>query len=347
MKKFKYIIISIFILGVALCFTGIMLGADVFVYVSNNGVEIHNEDVIPNTQRINFNEKITNIGINLNGCKINVVESDKFGILINDHTLEYSVEDNKLSVFEKGLTNDIRFYVGPLVGLNVGINNKPNLPKVAQTTVTLYLPSETKLNEFLINGNACDIKIDTINSDIINIKNSYDDISLNNITANKLNVFSTSGDVMLDNVITETIDLANEYDTSTLTNITTDNLNISSTNGEVSLDYIDAEIIKLTNAYADVTCNNITANALKATVNNGELDVSGKILGDIYIENSYDEISLNLDGNIEKYNLDLSTQYENIHLNGKEVENTIIDNNANYNVKIIGENSAIVLNFNG
>ena len=234
-KPIKIILIilgSLAIILLAMFVFAKILGAELRLYTSKNSLKSVSESIPL--------ENIDNINIYSKFADINIKSTEEENLKVvkyytnNDNSYEKEVSDSTISI------SDFNNY--KCIGICI------NMPHY-----DIFIPTSYKGN----------ITIKTVSGDITSFKD---------LIAPELNIKTTNGNITLDNTInTNTISINSVSGDITINDITADHLNISTTNGNLNITSIDSPTNIITTASGNITLNNLVGgidiNSISGDVN--------------------------------------------------------------------------------
>ncbi len=257
-KNLAYVLIVILLLIVLSLIS--MMGA----VIKNGGLIFYSgdyKDIIK--EEVYTLDSIENISLNLKSSDVEFLISDTNELKIIQYggkkSKEYNEAVNNKSI--KIVDNPINFMF-----FNFGNNSR----------YEVYLPN-SYAGDLLVNTVSGEITIDDfdLNMKEIEIESVSGDIRLNSkIVASEAKVKTVSGEISIKQISSDKMELGTTSGDIEVNNIVSDNLNISTVSGEVSIDYV-SNMAKINTTSGDVTINDalITEDSRISTVS-GEVSVS-------------------------------------------------------------------------
>lgn len=308
---------KIFILGLILCFAGLIVEICSGLYIK----KVYYEQTTYNTEPLYIKdldlEEFKNINIEIANSDIEFIDSQKYGISICYYTnakgycVEYSMEDNELRVKDNLSKIDKGIYT-PFYSLSA------QYPPVGY--VKVYIPTKNTYNE---------INITTLRDSDISIN-----IADNKLKCNELNISSNTvterfnNNVKLNNIVSQDTEITLDNVNSIIRNLTSDRLyyyndggksifenindidknkiEILTNRGKVEISNMASQNIIYENFYGKSKFDNIIAKHLEINDVNGETDISK--MKSYYVDYNCEGEGSSKLKNIDVNNLDLKIQ---------------------------------------
>lgn len=188
-----------------------------------------------------------------------------------------------------------------------------------------------------ITANSGDCGLDEVQSNQLNVTAEYGKVKLNEIKAEELVVDAASGDVLLANVSADIVDIVAEYGDVTMDVLNGDTCTIEAQSGKCELDTIhlvnlmlDAEYgnvnlseIEVDKIVVDADSGNITCRDLIAKLSEwkaeyGNVSIENATINDVNIVCESGNCEVDLIGNVEEYDKDITVDAGNLKINGEE-----------------------------
>lgn len=156
------------------------------------------------------------------------------------------------------------------------------------------------LSELLVNCNSGNITIENQNIDKLVINSRYGNVKLNDIKANYVNIVGGSGNTNINGIVSNDVEIKVDYGNTDIRNAHIEELNINSR-----------------------SCN---------------IDYTGLSKTNLYISSDYGNITLDLFGKKEDYNMDIYQSYGNLTIDGAKHGSPLTSKSNNDSENIININ---------
>ena len=172
--------------------------------------------------------------------------------------------------------------------------------------IEIYLPADAVLNTIDIKAVSGDLKVDKLNSDKVYLQLMSGDVRLGEFNGKYFMVKATSGNVKIENGNVDTIDL--------------------------------------TLLSGDLSVTQLTCQQFIADMTSGNINVRGAIKGDIRIKALSGDIRLQLDGQQQDYNRNITVLSGDVYIN-RDKGGGRVDFNGPYNIDINATSGNVRIDF--
>lgn len=289
--KIKTIVkLSTLAIVIGFVFTGMGYAFDENVFIENN----NSSDCYDSTSEeyLIYSKKLhafKNINVETDLNSIEIIPSDQYKLDLKykkDHiNIKYKIENETLSIKEEKIKSDTY--------------NLEYYKKNKDSSIRIYIPKESKLNNLSASSNISNIHLNELNVDNMDLSCDTGNINIDKCKVEKLNIITATGSINV-----------NELDSL--------DSKFKSNMGNINI------------------LNSIIKENLELSNNLGHTKFKGKILGNINVSNNLGNIELDIDKNEAEYNYNLKTDSGNIIINDEVKSRKFIKNNKsefNMNLK--------------
>lgn len=354
MKSFKKTMLifggAVLLIGIILSIIGLSLGGSTVLYINKSGIHT-SKDLVEYKQPKTPLGDINKVNISTNLCDIEIIKSDGYYIeysYIGENTKESHRVENGELIYEEPDSNN----TWNISYFNFGDYNNSN----TQNYIKLYIPEDASFEDFTINSSSGDVNLSNFDTNTLSIDASYGDVSLKNINTSTSTITLSSGDSSIEDFKVQTLDYSNSYGDANFKRINSsdhpqttnadDNITLSLSSGDISMDKVNTNSLTIDNSYGDVSLNNINTNSFSNELSSGSLDITSSFLGNMDIYNSYGDVDISLSSPITSYDYDITCDFGDIEVDGREFENEVHSlNNHTYTIKINVSSGDVDLDF--
>lgn len=350
MKKFILIVViinaSLLLLGGVLLGLGILLGGKTSFSFNLNDKEFIEPVYVDNSFNL---DDFSSMNIDIKKAKLYIEESDKCGIeyhLLEDLVPEINVENGKLSVVQKDnnfipvniLTIQEEQYIKIYATKDqiVDIQSSSGGVEIKNVNIDGKITSQSgSLSIEGSEGDSLDIKVSSGRTTIDNVKynslksdQSSGKFIIKDAEVATLNVRSLSGGIDMENVTAESIEGNSTSGGVDFTNVNAKKANLDVTSGSFNMDGCEIDDL-----IAESTSGGVKAEDTR--IDNANLDVSSG------------GVNLNLSGDVNDYDFDLSVTSGSIRINDEKKDGDyILSTGKDKKIKVETSSGGINININ-
>lgn len=350
MKKFILIVViinaSLLLLGGVLLGLGILLGGKTSFSFNLNDKEFIEPVYVDNSFDL---DDFSSMNIDIKRAKLYIEESDKCGIeyhLLEDLVPEINVENEKLSVVQKDnnfipvniLTIQEEQYIKIYATKDqiADIQSSSGGVEIKNVNIDGIITSQSgSLSIEGSEGDSLDIKVSSGRTTIDNVKynslksdQSSGKFIIKDAEVATLNVRSLSGGIDMENVTAESIEGNSTSGGVDFTNVNAKKANLDVTSGSFNMDGCEIDDL-----IAESTSGGVKAEDTR--IDNADLDVSSG------------GVNLNLSGDVNDYDFDLSVTSGSIRINDEKKDGDyILSTGKDKKIKVETSSGSINININ-
>ncbi len=360
--------------GLLMMGLGIVTGAQKWIQVTKNGVEI--VDTTPHTESNPSLAAFTAIDMQVPGANVQLKKGDTFGIELttygNTEALSYSVQNDTLTV-----TGEENEDIWKFLNLNLTFQYNNNL-------VVVYLPEGADFEKVSIQNRSGSTEIDALHVKDLSVVCSYGSLTMQDVTAVKTDIDMKNGSCNVSGLSTASLAYQNEYGKGTFQNVSQESggtMQFTAGNGSLKLQDVTAGTLQFANTYGSTTLKDVTADAVSGESKHGGLKISASSLGNVQLRSGYGSIhatglettgldvvnkngSTELQGSFagkntlqatygrvqfetslpkESYFLSLESKYGSIHVDGEDYSENVhtIDGTYENSLQIYASNGSV------
>ena len=284
-RVFWSILGSLTACGILLSAVGFALGSEPGMVVDASGIHAITREEQTASHSINQpeTEEFSQVSLETGSAQVDFVPSDHYGFSVQwqgQDTYQWSVENGTLTIQrlprEQGNAY-LHLYL-------------PFWELLDEShTVTVYYPAETTLNTISISGGAEDLSLENLHANRLEIDNDYGDITLSKVTAQAAEITAQSGNIQLTSGEIGQLTLTDEYGDISLEQVTAEALSAQLSSGNFTASGCSADTMQVDDLYGDVTLEETTAEELNLSCQNGEITAQGD-LGGGTLESQYGNV---------------------------------------------------------
>jgi len=182
-SRHTHIAITMIAFGILLALIGYFSGGKWSLVLTDEGIQLpENNTLVNNSYKL---DDFTYINAINHYGDVEIVASDRFALetsVIKDDDVTYSVKDHTLTVETKSKKKN---------GFQFGFGS------FRTPSIKIYVPSDVKLKNVVLNSNFGDITIRGLNYQELTIIEDFGDILFKDITGDKTEITQTFGDIQL------------------------------------------------------------------------------------------------------------------------------------------------------
>jgi len=302
MKIIWKIIIIVIIVGLLLSVVGFFTGASRIIYFSRSGVQVSGGEISQITET-NL-EQFRSVSVDVGFSDVEFVNSDSFGIDLYGHDMEWlwTLEDGKLDI-----THD-RSAQLHVVNLQ--------FVTAERNYVKIFLPADTELEYVTIKTSSGDIKIESFRADNVDVRSSFGDATLNNITSNHLQADLSSGRFTGTNLATGRFDFKGRFGSGYFQSVTADSIKADSSSGDLRFTDCAFGDFDATNRFGDITANGFVSSKTNIQASSGDVRITGDLSGETIVRTEFGDTKLTLSREKDEYSYDISVRFGDIRFDG-------------------------------
>lgn len=276
MKRYLFIVSFIFfIVGILLLSCGVAFGGSPSFTISNSGVHIGSKMLKQFTKEKEKIEDITKLSIKSHN-NIEFIPDNDFYIsydIYAEREPNISIKNNKMTYREEE-TAEINFFSFQSNERKEGI-------------ISIYYPEDTNWEEVILQTYDSDIQIPVMQTNKIQIEDSYGDIMLEQIIAQIIEVKSYTGTVDCNTIYSNKFYVKNSYGSVNFKDIEVEEGSCDLYTSDVSVDNFVCSNFELDNSYGDIILEQVTAQIIKIKSYTGIVDCNTIYSDEFYVENKY------------------------------------------------------------
>ena len=146
-----------------------------------------------------------------------------------------------------------------------------------------------------------------------------------------------SGDITASQVHAEGLEIQNEYGNLDLSKFQGEKLAINMESGDFIIGTLKAGQADIRNEYGNFWITDVEGNSLKAYQGSGNCLIDRMAVSDVEIQNEYGDVTLDVDGGVKSYDLDLNTEYGSIEIGNHMIGQEDYNDEQHYTSKADGE----------
>lgn len=282
-------------------FTGMGYAFDEEVFIQNNNFSTKSdstgEEYLVESKEL---QAFKNVNIEADLNNIEIIPSDQYKLDLKykkDYiNIKYKIENETLSIKEEKIKRDTY--------------NLEYYKKNKDSSIRIYIPEGTKLNNLIISSNISNLYLNELNVDNMDLSCDTGNINIDKCKVEKLNIITATGGIN-----------ANE------------------------LDSLDSKF-KSNMGNINILNSSIKEN-LELSNNLGHTKFKGEISGNINVSNNLGNIELDIDKNEDEYNYNLKSDSGNIIINDEVKSRKFIKNNkSKFDMNLKCNSGDINLKFN-
>lgn len=131
----------------------------------------------------------------------------------------------------------------------------------------------------------------------------------------------------------------------TIDNLSTERLTLSAGAGNINGSNITANKVKFDGGVGSVNLNGVTLNDADMDSGVGSLNIEGVLLGDNSINCGVGSVNLDLNGNVDDYDLDIESGVGTVRVNGEKVKGQYHNSNADNSLEVDGGVGNVSIDF--
>jgi len=306
MKIIWIIIIIVIIIGMILSAVGLATGASRILYFDRTGLHVSSGEIDHITEM--DLEQFRSISVNVGFSDVEFVKSDRFGIDLygSDMVWIWTLEGGRLNI-----THD---RINQLHVLNL------NIITTGRNYAKIFLPADTELETVFIRTNSGDIRIGSFHADNVDVKSSFGDATLDNITSNHLQVDLSSGNLTGTNISTGRFDFTSRFGDGRFQSVTADSFNADSSSGNLRFTGCAFGEFDATNRFGDIIASGFASLKTNILASSGDVRIAGDLSGETVIDTSFGDVKLTLAKEKNEYSYNISVKFGDIRFDGDRLK---------------------------
>jgi len=334
MKMIWKIIIIVIIVGMILSTVGFVTGASRVLYFNRTGISVSGGEISQITE-MNL-EQFRSVSVDIGFSDVEFVKSDKFGIDLYGMDMEWlwSLEDGKLNITHNR-SNQLH-----VVNLN--------FVTTGRNYVKIFLPADTELENVTIKTSSGDIKIGSFSADKVDVKSSFGDAVLSNITSNNLQAELNSGDFTGTNINTGQFTFISRFGYGQFHSVTANSFKAESSSGDMRITGCAFGEINATNRFGDIIASGFASSKTNIIASSGDVKITGDLSGETIVRTEFGDTKLTLSREKNDYSYEISVRFGDITYDGVRMRDqtsinsgTVMENH----LKLSASSGDIVVSF--
>lgn len=257
------------------------------------------------------------------GASVTLATSDRFEIEYHYfgevYTFRSKTENGRLTIWEDTIS-DAELSSRKRKYKEHGLVSRKSV-SFQENRIEVRYPASVAWDDIQISMRNGDFSINDIQVGKLDIDNDYGNVMLKSaLPVGDLSVTMGNGHFTAQGFIADSLDIRNDYGKVDLTGIQCGPLAIEMGNGRLDLTKVKAGQVQIDNNYGDVTVSGYTAAGTDIQTGNGRVRLDGTFNGKTDIRSNYGEVELSTAQKRQDYNLDLSTDYGEISIDGQTQE---------------------------
>ena len=313
------------IAGLVLMITGVAFGASLGVYINNRGTHVVDEveKRISETALREFNV----IEVTADFSDIEFVESDEYGFEIIYYTdnmsTDWSAENGKLKIVQDSRSS---------FSFNFGITS------FKRNVVKIYLPGGVNLREVTLKTDSGNIRVGNFTAENTEIRNSFGDVSISDISCGHINIILDSGDFTGSSLNADIVNINNKFGKSTFDKLISVTLDAEVSSGDFTIKNSEVEALTISNKFGNITAENIVTQKMNIESDSGNTKLIGEFNGKTEIFSKFGDVSLETIKQKDYYSYDISAQFGKLIFDNEKLSDnsyvrsgTILENDIKIN----------------
>ena len=178
----------------------------------------------------------------------------------------------------------------------------------------------------------------------VNIENSFGDMHISGLSCTELNITASAGDIELTDIAAASSHVQNEFGEIDVHSLSGDSAEFILSAGDLSLESIAENIsLKVQNHFGDVDIAAVSAGTISITNNNGDVAMSGFSAQKTDITDDFGDVDLKNPEDPEGTSFDLSTDFGDIEVFGRDYGSRAIIDKADGPVVTVRNNCGDII----
>lgn len=336
MKKSKKLLIAaagMMAAGILLLVIAYPLGGRYFYSIGPNGIlTTQSLNSKKNNYQVYTLEKtalpdLSNVEIATDFADISVEESDGFYLeyRIGSNTKEpqYTVKDGSLSFLPSRNVRGFQFInVGP-----VHFSGQDNKSSYEDLYIKLYVPSDSVFSTLSLHTDSGSVSWPVkASTDSITLNSDFGDVSLDNVTADRGEITSSSGDIIVRDTALQQAELYTGFGSITAERLSGKALTLSADSGSVSIKDSEGDQAALSSDFGKVYGEDIRFRTLDLHNESGDIVLEKADFTSLTADSDFGLTSINTVQPESFYSYELSTDFGSISINGNTYGNQVTRN---------------------
>lgn len=341
MKKSKKLLIAaagMMAAGILLLVIAYPLGGRFFYSIGPDGIRTAQS---LNGQKSNYQiytlEKtalpdISRVEIETNFADISVEAADGFYLeyCIGSNTKEpqYVVKDGCFSFLPNSNVRDFQFInVGPIPFTGSNLSVQDNKSSNERLYIKLYVPSDAVFSTLSLHTDSGSVSWPVkASADSITMNSDFGDVSLDNVTADRGEITSSSGDIIVRDTALQQAELYTGFGSITAERLSGKTLTLSADSGSVSIKDSEGDQAALSSEFGEVYGEDIRFRTLDLHNESGDIVLEKADFTSLTADNDFGLTSIDAVHPESFYSYELSTDFGSISINGNTYGNQMTRN---------------------